>query len=174
MQIFQKSLLGLLLLSLLSPGDAEAQRYYTGAGIRLSTDHLGISLQQRLLRQTTLEFMGTVNTNDARFGGFVQQHGKILGRRLNYYVGAGGHIGGLNNYGFYKGIDFILGIEYSPLLLPIILSFDFQPALHYGHSEKFEMRSALTVRKVLIKDNQKKKRQRQRQKKKRQKEKSKK
>jgi hypothetical protein len=164
--------LALLALILIGNKSVSGQRYFTSSGIRISNDHLGLSIQQRLLKQTTLESMLTMNTRDARMTVLLQQHGKILGRRLNYYAGIGGHIGGLNNYGIYRGFDGILGLEYKLLLFPIHLSFDFQPALHYGHSENFELRSALTIRKVIIKDNGKKRRERKRKKRKKLREKS--
>ena len=139
------------------------QKYITATGARIGSNHLGLSLQQRVLKQTTIESIITMNSSEARLTALLEQHQKILGRRLNIYLGVGAHVGAKNKIGTLYGVDGILGLEYKMMLSRLNLSFDFQPAYHINSEDGFNIRSGITLRKVLIKDNFFKKRKRKRQ-----------
>ena len=161
MRNFIFALLVLLIASSFQP--CSGQKYITASGVRIGPDHLGISVQQRFFKQFTVESIISMNVNEARLTGMLEHHQKILGRRLNAYLGLGGHVSVINKIGSLYGVDGILGLEYKMMLSRLALSFDFQPAYHLNGDDSFNMRSAITLRKVLLKDNHFKKKKRKRQ-----------
>lgn len=146
--------------------NSSAQQYITTAGFRLSDSHLGLTFQQRILPQATLEGIASFTFKEARLTALIERHHKIFSRNFNLYYGAGAHVGGLNKVGAFSGLDGIVGIELSN---PINISFDVQPAIHFGHQDVFNIRAALSIRKVLIRDTPKHKRHRKRTKRRRKK-----
>ncbi len=151
----------------LSITDAVAQRYGTAAGLRIERgEKIGMSFQQRLLDRTTLEAILAAGGREVEANFLVEQHFPIIGRGLNFYLGAGGHIGALKDYGGTWGIDGVMGIEHKILILPLVISLDFKPAYQVNHEDWFNFSTAFSIRYILIKytNREKAKRQRLRQK----------
>ncbi|WP_276498559.1 hypothetical protein [Pontibacter litorisediminis] len=151
----------LLLLMVLVGGlsvAAQAQKYRTAAGVRLESDRFGVSVQQKLHEKGTLE--GIVQVGSREYSGTVlyEWHRPILGKRFNYYLGAGGHIGNLKDSGVYTGVDGILGIEYKVNGLPFLLSADVKPAVHINHDDWVHLSSGVSIRYVIVKEKKEKKR----------------
>ncbi len=138
------------LLCLLAFLPATAQKYITALGVRLGQTNYGLTLQQRLLPQTTLEVLGTINPREARTTLLLQQHSRLIGRRINFYGGAGAHIGTLKDFGGFTGFDAIVGIEYKLHIFPLVMSADFKPGVHIGHEDWFDLGAAVSVRYVLV------------------------
>jgi hypothetical protein len=146
---FQFVLLAGLLLALVRP--AAAQKYDTALGVRLGGGNYGLTLQQRLASRLTLE--GIAGLGQREYSGTVlaEYHFGILGPSLNYYFGAGGHLGHNKDTGGYSGLDALVGVEYKVAFLPIALSFDFKPSLEFGSDDYARFPTAFSIRYVLIK-----------------------
>ncbi|CAM3382960.1 hypothetical protein POKO110462_00150 [Pontibacter korlensis] len=136
---------------------AEAQKYRTAAGVRLESDRFGVSVQQKLHEKGTLE--GIVQVGSREYSGTVlyEWHRPILGKRFNYYLGAGGHVGNLKDSGVFTGVDGILGIEYKVNGLPFLLSADIKPAVHINHDDWVHLSSGVSIRYVIVKEKKEKK-----------------
>lgn len=144
--------LGGLLLLLLAWGQrATAQKYNTALGARLGGGTYGITLQQRVASRVTIE--GIAGLREREYSGTVlgQYHFGILGPSLNYYVGAGGHIGHNKDTGGFSGLDGLVGVEYKVAFLPIVLSFDFKPTLEFSGDDYARFPTAFSIRYVLFK-----------------------
>ncbi len=138
------------LLCLLVGWPATAQKYLTALGVRLGQTNYGLTLQQRLLPQSTLEVLGTINPREARATALFEQHSRLIGRRVNFYGGAGAHLGTLKDFGAFTGFDAIVGIEYKLHIFPLVVSADFKPGVHFGHEDWFDLGAAVSVRYVLV------------------------
>ncbi|WP_157887133.1 hypothetical protein [Hymenobacter sp. PAMC 26628] len=146
-----------LLLTLLGAGLAQpaaAQKYRTAAGLRLGSPY-GITVQQAVAPRVTLE--GIVGLASREVTGTVlgEYHFGILGRSLNYYLGAGGHLGNNKDTGRFGGFDAVVGIEYKIAFLPLVLSYDFKPSVEINSSDWARFPTALSVRYVLFKQRNK-------------------
>ena len=147
------------------PFSGWAQKYTTAAGLRLGTDW-GISLQQRLMRHTTLELIlqNSLQREEVIVTGLLEKHFPILGRRLNFYAGAGLHrgwIGGSEELGLQNpwGLSLVGGLEFT--LGRINISYDYKPAVNIeGGEQGFYNQSGISLRYVLLKDRKMKKRKR--------------
>ncbi|MGI4834962.1 MAG: hypothetical protein ACRYFK_16030 [Janthinobacterium lividum] len=137
------------LLALARP--AAAQKYDTALGVRLGGNNYGLTLQQRLASRLTLE--GIAGLGQREYSGTVlaEYHFGILGPSLNYYFGAGGHLGHNKDTGGYSGLDALMGVEYKVAFLPIALSFDFKPTLEFSGDDYARFPTAFSIRYVLIK-----------------------
>lgn len=154
--MFKRSLLLVCLLCGISVV-SEAQKYRTAAGVRIESNRFGVTLQQKLHEQGTLEAIATVGTRDYSLTGLYEWHFPLLGKRFNYYLGAGAHIGNLKDSGTFTGGDAILGIEYKVNGLPFLLSADVKPAFHINHEDWVQLSSGVSVRYVLVKEKKVKK-----------------
>jgi len=67
-----------------------AQKYNTAMGIRMG-DELGYSLKQRVFKKVTAEFVYEegIITDKQFASATLQQHHNLIGKRVNFYVGAG-------------------------------------------------------------------------------------
>ena len=138
-----------LLLGLSRP--AAAQKYVTAAGVRLGGGNYGLTVQQLVGRRVTLE--GIAGLREREYSGTVlaEYHFGILGPSLNYYLGAGGHLGHRKDAGSFRGLDGIVGVEYKVAFLPLALSFDFKPSLEFGGDDYARFPTAFSIRYVFIK-----------------------
>jgi len=133
-----------------------AQRYNTAAGLRL-TKGVGLTVQQRVADQWTIEGIAMTNFKDNNdLIGLAEYHGKIIfQKRLNWYVGAGLHTGsysgsasGLKENTF--GAAFVGGIEFT--VGKLNFSVDYMPMVNFvGDLPTLEATPAISVRYVLIK-----------------------
>ncbi len=130
---------------------AAAQKYITAAGVRLGGGSYGITVQQLVAPRITIE--GIAGLGSREYSGTVlgEYHFGILGPSLNYYMGAGGHLGHHKDTGAFSGLDGIVGVEYKVAFLPIALSFDFKPSLEFGGDDYARFPTAFSIRYVFIK-----------------------
>ncbi|RZL14283.1 MAG: hypothetical protein EOO62_05860 [Hymenobacter sp.] len=137
------------LLALACP--AAAQKYNTALGARLGGGNYGLTLQQRVASRVTIE--GIAGLGQREYSGTVlgEYHFGILGPSLNYYFGAGGHLGNNKDTGRFSGLDGLVGVEYKVAFLPIALSFDFKPTLEFSGDDYARFPTAFSIRYVLIK-----------------------
>lgn len=142
----------LLLGTLLAlAGPAAAQKYNTALGVRLGGNAYGVTLQQRVASRVTIE--GIAGLSEREYSGTVlgEYHFGILGPSLNYYFGAGGHLGHHKDTGDFGGLDGLVGVEYKVAFLPIALSFDFKPTVEFNGDNYARFPTAFSIRYVLIK-----------------------
>ena len=142
-----------------------AQRFNTTLGIRIERgDKIGLTAQQRILKHTSLEGIVAAAEREIETNLLIKQHFPLIGQALNMYMGAGGHVGNLKDYGVTTGVDAIMGIEYKILILPVVISLDFKPAYHFAHEDWVDFSTAFSARYVLVKykngEKRKKKRKR--------------
>lgn len=142
-------LLASLLLALARP--AAAQKYDTALGARLGGGNYGLTLQQRLASRLTVEAIAGLGQREYSGTVLGEYHFGILGPSLNYYFGAGGHLGHNKDTGGYSGLDGLVGVEYKVAFLPIVVSFDFKPTLEFGGDDYARFPTAFSIRYVLIK-----------------------
>jgi len=71
-----------------------AQKYTTAVGLRIGSG-FGISVQQRLWDKYTAEAIVQKNLfrDGTNISALVEQHNKLLFKGLNFYIGAGPHVG---------------------------------------------------------------------------------
>lgn len=146
------------LLVLGAASASQAQKYRTAAGIRLGGDEFGATLQQRVFEKTTLEGIALVGSREYSGTVLYQRHFPMLGKRFNYYMGGGGHIGNLKDHGVFTGLDGIVGVEYKVNGLPFLLSADVKPALHFGHEDWVNLATGISIRYVILAEKKEKKR----------------
>ncbi|MCC9167324.1 hypothetical protein [Pontibacter harenae] len=132
----------------------QAQKYRTAGGLRFDSEQIGLTLQQKLHEGGTLEVIGSLRSREYSGTALYERHYPLLGKRLNYYLGAGAHIGNLKDHGVFAGGDLIGGIEYKVNGLPILLSADIKPAFHVNHEDWVDLSTGISVRYVFIKEKQ--------------------
>ncbi|UYZ61987.1 hypothetical protein [Hymenobacter weizhouensis] len=142
------ALLGVALLA----APAQAQKYRTAAGIRLGKNNYGLTVQQKIFEKTTLEGLGLVGTREVSATVLAERHFGILGPSLNYYFGAGGHLGRHKDTGTFGGLDALAGIEYKVAFVPFVLSLDFKPTVEFNSDDWARFPTAFSVRYIFIKD----------------------
>ncbi len=152
-----KKILTILCLTLGFATISQAQVYRTAAGVRLDSDRFGVSLQQKIHERGTIEGIFSVGSREYSGTALYEWHFPILGRRFNYYLGAGGHVGNLKDSGVFTGVDAILGVEYKVNGLPFLLSADVKPAVHINHEDWVDLSTGISIRYVILKEKKKKK-----------------
>jgi len=155
----------ILILSLmLGAGNAlHAQSYGNALGVRLGNGDdfrsVGVTLQQRILKNTTVE--GILQSNfseNTTFHILLEQHQPLVSKRLNYYVGAGISFGNEQyNYKYTPlpetratlGADLIAGIEVT--LLKYNISVDYKPNFNItGRESWYQGQVAVSARAVMM------------------------
>lgn len=152
--------------ALLASSMLYAQRFNTTMGLRFEKgDKIGLSAQQRIFDKTSLEGILAAAEREVEANFLIKQHFPIIGRGLNMYIGGGGHIGKLKDFGTTYGVDAVMGVEHKILILPLVISVDFKPAYHMAHEDWADFSTAFSVRYVLVKykngEKRRKKRKRQ-------------
>ena len=144
----------LLIIALLwlSPLWLSAQLYKTTMGVRLDNEQFGIGIDQKIYKQLTATAAFDAWSNEVRATALLRYHLKVIGQRLTIYPGLGAHTGLYKNEGSYNGFDLLLGAEYKLLLLPVVLSFDFQPSFHSGghHPDWWNLQSVFSIKYVIV------------------------
>ncbi len=135
---------------------SEAQVYRTAAGVRLDGERFGLTLQQKVQERATVE--GIVSFGEREISGtaLYEWHRPLLGRRFNYYIGGGGHVGNLKDHGLFTGVDVIGGVEYKINGLPFLLSADVKPAFHINHEDWMDFSTGISIRYVILPEKKKK------------------
>ena len=130
---------------------AAAQKYRTAAGLRSDGTTYGLTIQQLILPRTTLEGLGMVAPRERSATLLAERHFGILGPSLNYYFGAGGHIGNHKDDGTFWGFDGLVGAEYKIAFIPFVISIDFKPTIEYGSADWNRFPTAFSVRYIFVK-----------------------
>ena len=177
--MYQKILLCFIAVLLFSFSDLQAQRYGTSVGLRMGNTNLsrtiGISAQQRLLENITLEgiVQSDFNTNTTLHL-LLEKHRPILSKRFNYYYGAGLSVGQeesfvknrqskeiTQTYGnVTSGVDLIAGFEMT--MFNTTFSVDYKPNINItGREEFFRGQVGISARMVLVKSREQNKNRRQ-------------
>jgi len=167
--MFMKQGVGIIIFALLLSWQAEAQKYSTAVGLRFGNEKYGISMKQRIFKTLAVEGLMTAGERELVGTLMLVKHYPVLGRGLNVYLGGGGHLGGLKEFGPVLGIDAMVGMEVKLPFMPLTVSADFKPAYHILHEDWFEAGTAVSVRYIIGKDT-KKQRVKKREKRKRKKE----
>jgi hypothetical protein len=141
----------LLLLAVALTQPALAQKYRTAAGLRSGGGGFGLTVQQLVLPKTTLEGLAMFSTRERSATLLAERHFGILGPSLNYYFGAGAHVGRHKDDGTFWGFDGIVGAEYKIAFVPIVLSLDFKPTVEFNSGDWNRFPTAFSVRYILIK-----------------------
>lgn len=132
---------------------ADAQTYFTSAGLRAGTE-LGITVQQKIWKTGTIESIVTTNRNRWQVQALVEYHRRFIGRRWNVYMGLGPHFGEEKGFGHYYGITPITGVELT--ISGFTFSYDYKPSFNFNGTDAFVFHdSGLSVRMVLIKEKRK-------------------
>lgn len=138
--------------ALLLPHTAQAQKYRTAAGLRLGGGYYGLTVQQKIFEKTTLEGLGLAGSREVVATVLAERHFGILGPSLNYYFGAGGHVGNHKDDGGFGGFDGIVGVEYKLPITRLVISADFKPSVEFGSDDWARFPTAFSVRYILIKE----------------------
>ncbi|NNE28732.1 MAG: hypothetical protein HKN16_03810 [Saprospiraceae bacterium] len=151
-----KSLILFVALMLAIPFSSTAQSYTTAVGVRLGTG-IGLSVQQVVFPQWTLEgvLQKRAGEYSTHYALLAEHHRKLIGKRLNFYLGAGIQ-GGILEGRFEEpvenpiGIAGVGGLEFT--LKRFNISVDFMPELNVrGGAQTFRSTTGVSVRYVLIK-----------------------
>lgn len=123
------------------------QHYVNSFGIRVSED-LGLTFQQRVAKLVTVEAM--IQTSRYRYYGTVlgEWHHRLLTRRLNFYLGGGGHWGHEERYGEFYGFTPIVGLELN--LARLNMSADYKPSFNLKGDPLLIHGSGISIRYILI------------------------
>jgi hypothetical protein len=145
--------LTVLVFLFLIPELIVAQVYRRSAGIRMDESSFGLSLVQRIAKPVTIEGIADFRKQDISLALVPRIHGKILGRRLNYFIGAGAQAGivkiSSQKLQPFWGVGGMIGLEYKFNLLPIHISYDFRPLVQLdGHPDLLGFQSAFAIRLV--------------------------
>jgi len=145
--------LTVLVFLFLIPELIVAQVYRRSAGIRMDESSFGLSLVQRIAKPVTSEGIADFRKQDISLALVPRIHGKILGRRLNYFIGAGAQAGivkiSSQKLQPFWGVGGMIGLEYKFNLLPIHISYDFRPLVQLdGHPDLLGFQSAFAIRLV--------------------------
>jgi len=154
-----KSFVPLFFWFLISSNFISAQVYIRSAGVRLDANAIGFSVVQRVFKPVTIEGIADFRKNDFSLGLVPRVHSKILGRRLNAFIGFGAQAGLFTELGKeiapYWGVGGMIGLEYKFNLLPIHISYDIRPLIQLGGSQNsFGVQSAFAIR--LVKKSERK------------------
>ncbi|GAA5037546.1 hypothetical protein GCM10011506_34000 [Marivirga lumbricoides] len=133
-----------------------SQKYGTAVGIRFGDNQFGVSVRQQFYKRFTGEALLEVSANEFTATILPKYHLPILGKGLNFYVGAGAHLGTLKDYGATVGVDLMAGIEMKVPALPVTVSADFKPAYHFRHEDWFDFPVAVSVHYIISKETREK------------------
>ena len=135
---------------------AIAQPYTTAVGIRLG-GKVGISAQQAIGSKSTVELMGEAGllSKQTRFTALLERHHRLMFPGLNFYVGAGPHLGvaklatqaekGGYERKVFAGVSALAGGELK--LRNTLVSIDYKPVFNLvGGQTVFDGGAAISVR----------------------------
>jgi hypothetical protein len=152
-----KKSLFILLIVLFFSFETKAQDYSTGIGLR-GGPWAGLTVKHFLNEKVAVEGLFDSRWQGFNLTGLYEIHNRAFNTdRLNWYYGAGAHIGFYDskhkewgdNTGSYSiiGIDGILGLEYNFKKIPINLSVDWKPTLNIvGYSGFWGDGGAFSIR----------------------------
>ena len=133
-------------------GPALAQKYRTAAGLRFSSGLYGLTVQQKVLPRTTLDGLLLAGPREVAGTVLAERHFGLLGPSLNYYLGAGAHVGRHKATGAFGGLDALAGVEYKIALSRFVVAADFKPSIEFNSADWARFATGLSVRYVLLRD----------------------
>lgn len=128
-----------------------AQVYVRSSGIRFDERSIGLSMVQRVCKGFTVEGILDFRQKEIEAALVPRVHSRIIGRRLNGFVGLGPQIGYVKTdpktIQPYWGVGGMFGLEYKFNFIPIHISYDFRPMLLLdGHPDLFGFQSSFAIR----------------------------
>lgn len=151
-----KKIITTTFLLLLVTSFTYSQDYNTGIGIRGGLSN-GLTVKHFITEKAAVEGILASRWRGFNITGLYEIHNSTGVNRLNWYYGAGAHVGfwngkhvkwanDNNNYTVI-GLDGILGLEYNFEKVPFNLSLDWKPAFNLvGHSGFWGDGGALSIR----------------------------
>jgi len=150
----------IFIVSLFINGDVFSQGYTTGVGPRIGGLMTGLSVKQFICKASALEGIISAGHKSVITTVLYEQHSSIdHSGVLNFYYGAGMHVGFFKDGGRYysishlpynkknvAGIDIITGIDYKFPGAPVNFSMDLKPFLDFFNGSNFYFDGGLTVR----------------------------
>lgn len=133
----QKKLFFAVLLMTAGFATLHAQQYYTAVGVRLGYDN-GLTLKQLIAPSSYAEGILSFSPRHFQLTGLYEYQQSIAGAPgLDWFVGLGLHLGGINKHkdrydsSFLFGADLIGGIEYVFPQAPFNISLDWKPTINF-------------------------------------------
>lgn len=136
--------------------------YKTGIGIRAGGYENGISIKHFINSNTAIEAITGFRPGLLVQTGLYEKHAEAFNETsINWFYGAGVHIGGVNGNRYYKrfgndyyyadgglllGADGILGLEWKISEVPFALSADLHPRLELAKGPYLDLEAAITLR----------------------------
>jgi len=146
----KKILVTVLLCIMVAP--LAAQKYGTAIGLRMGDKRYGISVRQRIMKRVSSELLMEVEPNAFQATILPKYHFLLVGQGLNWYVGAGAHVGQMKDFGATYGFDVMTGIEWKLPALPLTISADVKPAYNLKDQDWFEFPAAISVHYIIAKE----------------------
>lgn len=150
------------LFLMLSLGTMAQSNYKTAVGVRVGGYENGLSVKHFINSSTALEGILGLRPGVFILTGLYEKHAVAFSEpSLNWYYGAGGHIGSIESgrryryYGndrFYAdkaillGADGILGLEWKIPEIPFALSADLHPRLEFANGPYLGFETAATIK----------------------------
>ncbi|MBD1393064.1 hypothetical protein [Mucilaginibacter glaciei] len=145
---------------LLITNRAAAQDYKMAIGLKFGGYENGISGKYFLNQTSALEAIIGLRSHGAALTGLYEFHLQAFNvPGLNFYYGAGGHLGGVGNrvdksFGndnYYRskvliGADGVLGLEYKIDRAPIAISLDLNPRIEFATGPFFDLAPGLGLK----------------------------
>src|SRR4030042_3710019 len=142
-----KKFSAIITIAVLFTAVAGAQDYRNGIGLRAGI-YNGLTVKHFIRSKAALEGLLYTSLNRGGFEitGLYEIHNNAFDvERLNWYFGAGGHVGMYDNSAI--GLDLILGIEYNIKEIPINIGIDWKPGTNLmGDSSHWAEGGALSIR----------------------------
>jgi hypothetical protein len=145
-----------LMLSLQTMAQSD---YKTAVGVRVGGYENGLSVKHFTNSSTAIEGILGLRRGVLILTGLYEKHAVAFSEpSLNWYYGAGGHIGSINGdryYGndkFYRdntillGADGILGLEWKIPEIPFAISADLHPRLEFANGPYLGLETAATIK----------------------------
>ena len=140
-----------------------AQGYVTAGGVRMG-DEFGITVQQKILKYTTIEglLQSGIRSKNTTLTVLLEQHKKIITKGFNFYFGGGIHKTWVPNTTPDQkvndpfGVTGVIGAEFT--LGKLNFSLDYKPQINiWGGDQDFVSHGAFSARYVFVKKIKKKK-----------------
>ncbi len=126
-----------------------AQNYNTAGGLRVSNG-IGLTIQQRVADQITVEGIAFTSFNTGYLAVLGEYHGKLIRKGFNWYAGAGVHTGYERNVDNNpSGMLAVVGLEMK--VKRFVISADVMPRANFvGGSKVFDFNPGFSARYILI------------------------
>lgn len=125
-------------LLLLSASTISAQSYNTGIGAKLGF-YNGVTVKHFIAPKNAIEGIASFRWGGAIITGLYEWQQPIMSAPgLDYYVGAGAHVGFFDKYKYKHkeassvfGVDVAVGMEYTFPMAPFTIGLEYKPAFNF-------------------------------------------